>query len=231
MTDVDGTLTLDGEHFDAAVAECIARLQDDCILVGLVSGRDLPRLERIVSLVGANGPLIAENGGVARLTPAGRLVDLGYSRKPALEAVARLKMTFPEAITELDDNKNRFVDVTISSNGVPVEELKKLVPGIQLLDSGYMVHLMPEGISKGGTLMSLLPRMGLSPSAVMVFGDSPTDVSLFELFANSVLVHNPRLSTEQLQAVKGLSSYLSELPVERGFCQVANHLGKLRHQE
>jgi hydroxymethylpyrimidine pyrophosphatase-like HAD family hydrolase len=224
MTDVDGTLTLDGECFEPAVAECVLRLQADGIPVGLVSGRDLPRLEKIVSLIATEGPLIAENGGVARLTPSGPLVELGYSRQPALEAAAKLKSAFFGAIVELEDNRNRLVDVTISSDGVPVEELRKHVPGIQLLDSGYMVHLMPQGISKGRTLASLLVSMGLSPGEVLVFGDSATDISLFEFFPNSVLVHNPRLSKDQLRAVKGLASYTSDLPVEKGFCQVAEHI-------
>ncbi len=228
MTDVDGTLTSDGQHFDPAVAACVDRLQQAGISVGLVSGRDLPRLERIVSVLSTKGPLIAENGGVARLAPSGPLVDLGYSRKPALEAVKKLKASFPGAITELEDNTNRMVDVTIESNGVTVEELQRLVPGIQLLDSGYMVHLMPEGISKGGTLTSLLPKLGVSASEVAVFGDSPTDISLFEKFPNSVLVHNPRLSSSQLSEVRGCSAYRSDLPVEQGFCQVASYLVEVR---
>ena len=224
MTDVDGTLTLDGQQFDPVVAECVTLLQADGIPVGLASGRDLPRLEKIVSLIGAEGPLIAENGGVARLTPSGPLVELGYSRGPALEAVAKLKSTFCGAIVELEDNRNRRVDVTISSGGIPVEELRKHVPGIQLLDSGYMVHLMPEGISKGGTLKSLLVKMGLTADEVIVFGDSATDISLFDHFSNSVLVHNPRLSRDQLRAVDGVSTYVSDLPVEKGFCQVAEYI-------
>ena len=230
MTDVDGTLTLDGECFDPTVAECVGRLQADGVPVGLVSGRDLPRLEKIVSLIATGGPLIAENGGVARLNPGGPLVELGYSRRPALEAVAKLKLAFPGAIVELEDNKNRLVDVTISSNGVPVEELRKHVPGIQLLDSGYMVHLMPQGISKGGTLKALLARMGLAADEVIVFGDSETDVSLFDYFSNSVLVHNPRLSKDQLWKVDGLSTYASDLPVEKGFCQVAEHILAARRE-
>ncbi len=231
MTDVDGTLTSDGQHFDPAVKACVDRLQTNGILVGLVSGRDLPRLENIVTILSTKGPLIAENGGVARLTPSGPLVNLGYSRKPALEAVEKLKSSFPGAITELDDNKNRLVDVTIESNGATVLELQRVVPGIQLLDSGYMVHLMPEGISKGGTLISLLPALGLSAPEVAVFGDSPTDISLFQKFRNSVLVHNPRLSHQQLDAVSGSSAYQSDLPVEQGFCQVAAHIIRLRQRE
>ena len=206
----------------------MAGLQDAGIPVGLVSGRDLPRLEKIVLTLGTRGPLIAENGSVARLRPDGPLVDLGYSRRQALEAVAILKSVFQDAIVELEDNKNRLVDVTISSGAISVAELKKYTPGIQILDSGYMLHLMPENINKGQTLLGLLPKMGLSSDQVMVFGDSKTDLPLFRVFENSVLVHNPLLSYEQELAVQDAATYESKLPVENGFCQVVDHILRKR---
>jgi hydroxymethylpyrimidine pyrophosphatase-like HAD family hydrolase len=231
MTDVDGTLTSDGEHFEPIVAETIAGLHADGIVVGLVSGRTLPRLDRIASSLGIAGPLIAENGGVARLAPGGDLVDLGHSRDRALAAAARLRSLYPDLVRELDDNSDRLVDVTVSVDGLSVVDLKRLVPGVQLLDSGYMVHLMADGISKGATLTFLLDRIGdrrVAPGEVMVCGDSVTDVSLFQSFANSVLIHNPLLSPEQQGAVAGMAAYEAELPVEIGFVQVAKHVLQLR---
>jgi HAD superfamily hydrolase (TIGR01484 family) len=233
MTDVDGTLTLDGEHFEPLVADMMARLQADGIVVGLVSGRTLPRLEKVARLLGTRGPLIAENGGVARLVAGGALVDLGYSRGAAAAASALLRSVYPEAVRELDDNRDRLVDVTISADGVAVGDMAKHVSGIQLLDSGYMIHLMAEGISKGGTLAALINLPGgprVSPDQVMVCGDSPTDISLFRSFPNSVLIHNPSLSDGQRLAVDGIAAWEGELPVEQGFAQVAAHvLGLRRH--
>jgi hydroxymethylpyrimidine pyrophosphatase-like HAD family hydrolase len=219
MTDVDGTLTTDGDHFEPAVADSVARLQSSGIKVGLVSGRDLPRLLAIVDRLGIRGPLIAENGGVARLTPQGADLELGYSRSPAVQAVAKLKSLFPGSIIELDDNRNRKVDFTISSEAIPVDILRQHVPGLQVMDSGYMIHLMPEGISKGGTLRHVISKIGVSAGEVMVFGDSTTDLSLFLEFENSVLVHNPLLSQEQRQAVKGATAFESEMEVAQGFCE------------
>lgn len=231
MTDIDGTLTLDGEHFEPVVAVTVARLRNAGITVGLVSGRTLPRVEKVVRLLSTDGPTIAENGGVARLADDG-LLDLGYSRQPALNAVARLKELFPGRIRELEDNKDRLVDLTIDCEGLEVGELQKHVPGIYLLDSGYMVHLIPEGISKGTTLMRLLPEIGdgkLTPDDVMVFGDAPTDASLFEAFPHSVLVLNPTLPPNQIEELSALAAYSGELPVEQGFVQVATHLIDARH--
>jgi hydroxymethylpyrimidine pyrophosphatase-like HAD family hydrolase len=231
MTDVDGTLSIDGEYFSPDIVNTVMHLQGSGITVGLVSGRSLPRLKKAAILLRTNGPLVAENGGVAEIESDEQQIDLGYSREPALEAVVKLKAAFPGVIRERKDNQDRLVDVSIHSGDVTVEELRKAAPGVQIYDSGYMVHVMAVGISKGGTLMRLLERITdnpLSPDKVMVFGDSPTDVSLFQLFQNSVLIHNPKLSIEQKNAMEGSASYQSELPVEKGFIEVAEYIIKAR---
>ena len=90
MTDVDGTITTGGDSIGSAVFQVIRRLEEQGIIVGLVSGRTIPRLELLAHVLDITGPIIAENGGVAEIEVNGRLVDLGYSRQPALEALAIL---------------------------------------------------------------------------------------------------------------------------------------------
>jgi phosphoglycolate phosphatase len=231
MTDVDGTLTADGEYFNPLVVEAISRLKGNGLRVGLVSGRTLPRLKKVASLLMTDGPLIAENGGVAQIKFNESPIDLGYSRKPAIEALAKLKAAFPGKIVEREDNIFRTVDVTIRADGLSIEELRKKAPGVQISDSGYMVHIMAEDISKGGTLKRILERIGgspVSPEEIMVFGDSPTDISLFKLFPNSVLIRNSNLSSDQINIMAGAASYKSDLPVEKGFIQVIEYIVRLR---
>lgn len=231
MTDVDGTLNYGGDSVSPAVAEVISRLQEQGIIVGLASGRTLPMLESMASDLGISGPLIAENGGAAKLKANDKLMDLGYSRRSALKALDKLKTLFPDAIKEREDNKDRLVDVVIWSYGIATEELRKHLEDTQLLDSGYILHLMQKGVSKGRTLMRLLGEIGdgnLSPAEIIVFGDSITDISLFELFPHSVLIKNPELSIELSQPLQELAEYVSDLPVEEGFAEVALHIIKAR---
>jgi len=231
MTDVDGTLVSSGDSISPAVAGAISHLQEQGISVGFVSGRTLPELVSMALHLGINGPIIAENGGVARLSASGELVDLGYSRQPAFEALEKLRELFPDAISEREDNKDRTVDVVIRSQGVTPEELRRHLGGTQLLDSGYILHLMQEGISKGKTLLRLLEEMeggSLSPKEVMVIGDSLTDISLFEMFPYSVLVINPRLPAEQREMMRERARYVSSLPFDEGFVEVASHIVRAR---
>jgi len=227
MTDIDGTITQGGDSISPPVVEAIRRLEEGGIMVGLVSGRALPRLECLASDLGISGPIIAENGGIAKLKTGAELVALSYSREPALRALARLKRLFPDAIEEREDNRYRLVDVVFRAHGVATEELTRHLEDAELLDSGYILHLLQKGVSKGKTLAGLLLRIGngnLSPGEVLVFGDSCTDLSLFQLFPHSVLITNPRLPAEQRQKLQEAAEYASALPFGEGFAQVAFHI-------
>ncbi len=233
MTDVDGTLTADGEHFCSDIVNMFDRLKKYGLIIGLVSGRTLPRLQKVTRLLGTDGPLIAENGGVAQLAIGKETINLGYSRQPAFEAVAKLKTVFPAKISEREDNIYRTVDVTIDTGGLSVAELRLVAPGVQILDSGYMVHIMAETISKGGTLQRMLDQVAipsLNSNEVMVFGDSPTDISLFQYFSNSVRILNPQLSSEQQAIMTDQASYHSELAIDAGFMQVAEYIVRARKE-
>lgn len=231
MTDVDGTIIGDGDSISPAVFQAIRRLEEHSITVGLVSGRTLPELESMAGELGISGPIIAENGGVAKLKADNGLMELGYSRQPALEALAKLKTLYPNAIREREDNRERLIDVVIWAHGIKVSELREHLGETQLLDSGYILHLMQEGISKGRTLTRLLGKVAggsLSPTNVMVFGDSSTDISLFELFPHSVFIMNPKLTVQQRQGLKKIAGYMGDLPVEGGFVEVVTHIVNIR---
>jgi hydroxymethylpyrimidine pyrophosphatase-like HAD family hydrolase len=113
------------------------------------------------------------------------------------------------------------------ADGIPHEELIKRLEGVQLLDSGYMLHLIPEDVSKGKTLKRMLGLIGdgtLRPDEVMVFGDSATDVSLFTEFENSVLIVNPRLNKQQTKDIRKFAKYQSGLPFGNGFVEVVSYI-------
>lgn len=233
MTDVDGIMTATDGSLSSTAVKAIRKLEGRGIVVGLVSGRTLPGLELLCRDFGIRGPIIAENGGVAKLRVDGELVDLGYSREPALRALDKLKEAFPDVIKEREDNKDRMVDIVFWSHGVGVEQLMEHLDDTELVDSGYILHLVQKGVSKGKTLMELLDKIGdrnLSPAEIMVFGDSPTDISLFELFSNSVLIINPQLPVEQRQTLQELATYMSDLPAGEGLAEVISHITDIRER-
>ena len=231
IADVDGTLLCDGDIVSESVAKSIRSLERCGIMVGFDSGRPLTRLEPLANSLKTSGPVIAENGCVAKLTKESSLYDLGYSRQPALQILNQFKAEFKSAIREAPDFKDRMIDVGFFADNIPLEKLTKELRGVQLLDSGYMLHMIQEGVSKGKSLQRILGLIGdgtIQPKEVMVFGDSATDISLFTEFENSVLILNPRLTKPQTDCLRGLPKFQSSLSFGEGFVEVADFLIKQR---
>jgi HAD superfamily hydrolase (TIGR01484 family) len=231
MTDVDGTITDILGYVEAIAQSALRDLLDNGIMVGFVSGRTLPRLDPVALDIGINGPIIGENGGIVKLKATGVLLNLGYSREPALKDLERLKKQFPNAIAPTEDDIDRKVDVGFKVQGVATSELRKHIKESELLDSGYMLHLLQKGVSKGGTLKRILPSVcggKLSPDQVMVVGDSLTDISLFRVFPHSVFILNNRISIADRVEIEKAAEYVSGLEFGAGFARVARHILGLR---
>jgi hydroxymethylpyrimidine pyrophosphatase-like HAD family hydrolase len=228
MTDVDGTLLARGNTLSTEVAEALHALQQVGIVIGLVSGRTLSLLEVMAQELNLTGPIIAENGAIAKVSPQSEMMELGYSRQPAIDALNTLKELYPGSIREREDNSERFIDIVIWADGISIEEIRDRIKPTQLLDSGYILHLMQEGIDKGRTLVKVLDEMKeYSRNEVMVFGDSVTDQSLFELFPNNVLIVNPGLPEGQAEIIEKKAAYVSEKQYGEGFTEVALHIVNL----
>ena len=227
MTDVDGTLTSGDGSFSSKVQEAVRSLEARGIAVGLISGRSLYKLDSFAELLGVSGPIIAENGGVARINKEGKLLDLGYDQHAAREILEKLGRLYPHSIEDGEWNKQRTVDMVVRIKGINTEELKRYLGDVELLNSGYVFHLLPKGINKGSTLHKVLERAcdgQLSPTEVLVIGDAPTDLSLFEQFPNSVLVPNPSLPSENMEILLDTARYVSDSAYGEGFAEVAMHI-------
>ena len=227
MADVDGTLTDSGNDIDEKVIEAVRLIEERNIPVGLVSGRTVRMLEEVACILSCHGPIIAENGGAAKLKPGDTLIDLGYSRKPALDTLARLKEAFPGRIKERYDNSERLIDIVFRPEGVTIEDLYRVAGETQMLDSGYICHLMQKGISKGNTLLRILSNTCkgvISREDVLVIGDSLTDLSLFQMFPHSVLIPNYRMDEYTKSLLLDSASYVSSSQAGEGFAETAFHI-------
>jgi phosphoglycolate phosphatase (TIGR01487 family) len=231
MTDVDGTLTSGDGSFSSTVQGAVLSLESLGIAVGLISGRNLSRLESFAKQLNISGPIVAENGGVAKINKGGALIDLGYHQEPARKAIEKLRNLFPGTIEDGAWNKKRMVDLVIKISGIEAQELRKHLEDVELLNSGYVFHLLQKGISKGSTLLRVLKQQGegqLSKAEVLVIGDSTTDLSLFELFPHSVLIQNPSLPSEDRELLHDAAQYVSENDCGEGFAEVALYITHIR---
>ena len=244
-TDVDGTLTLEDPDtperergcIHPAAYEQIRRMSARGIPVVLVTGRPLPtveglalylglcdrgRTERGAALIAENGAVVKWNGAVHRLARA--------PRRAARAAVRELLegKPFRGRCEPAFDNALRVCDVGLHTPPDLLPRVrawfeKRPELGLQAMTSNIMSHVVCAGVSKARALHWALERMNLGARNVVVFGDSDTDVPLFEEFERSVAVAN-YFTPGRAPAHAALPAVAAAQPGGAGFAAVAARL-------
>ncbi|MEN6396054.1 MAG: phosphoglycolate phosphatase [Methanoregula sp.] len=198
LTDVDGTITDSTRKIDTGAIECIRSLVDDGIEVVLASGNTPCFMDALCKMIGTKGTFIAENGGVYRIGYTGTLHITGDQSicRAALEIV---QAHYRKKGIELDlySPTYRYADLAFART-VPVEEVRQVLSGqpVQVIDTGYAIHLQSEGISKGTALVALARDMGLSPKDFFAIGDGANDIQMLELAGRGVTIANAHPATK-----------------------------------
>jgi len=224
LTDVDGTITDPTRRIDLGAIESIRSLVDDGIEVVLASGNTSCFMDALCKTIGTRGTFIAENGGVYRIGYTGSLHvdgDQGVCRT----ALETLQTYYRKKGIELDlyNPTYRFADLAFART-VPAEEVMQVLAGqpVQVIDTGFAIHLQSEGISKGTALRALAGDMGLSPTDFFAIGDGINDARMLEWAGLGITIANAHPATKRVaadvmeeaygngfvQAVKKYRSYL-----------------------
>jgi len=199
VTDVDGTITDRRRRISTAAVEAVRTLVDAGIEVVLASGNTVCFMDGLCKMVGTDGSIIGENGGVYRRAFSGTLHIPG-DQKVCLEAFEVLKDYFDGRGIELElfGAQYRFADVAFARNIGP-DEARAVIRDhglpVRVLDTGFAIHLQPPGVSKGAALAELAREMGLSPAEMMAVGDSENDIEMLEVAGVGVAVRNAPAAT------------------------------------
>jgi hypothetical protein len=99
---------------------------------------------------------------------------------------------------------------------VPVDEVKNLLinHAVQVLDTGYAIHLQSPGVNKGTTLVALAHEMGLFPSDFLAIGDSLNDIQMLTTAGIGATVANGH------NDIKAAAQYVAEKAYGDGFVEV-----------
>jgi hypothetical protein len=212
---VDGTLTDGSRRINTAAIESIRLLLESGIEVVLASGNTACFMDALCKMVGTGGTFIAENGGVFRVGYAGSLRILG-DQTVCRKALDLVRSHYHEQGIELElySPSYRFADLAFART-VPVADVKKLLEHmpVQVLDTGFAIHLQSPGVNKGTTLVSLAREMNLSPSDFLAIGDSLNDVPMLTTAGVGVTVAN---ASPEVQA---WAEYVTEQKYGEGFVE------------
>ena len=198
LTDIDGTITDPTRRISTGSIETIRSLVDSGIEVVLASGNTSCFMDALCKMIGTKGTFIAENGGVFRVGFPGSLQIKGDQAvvKKALEV---LQTHFRASGRELElfSPTYRFADLAFART-VPVDEVKTVLRDypVQVLDTGYAIHLLSPGISKGTALVALAREMGLVPADFLAIGDSLNDIQMLKTAGIGITVANAHPDTK-----------------------------------
>lgn len=215
LTDIDGTITDSSRRINTAAVEAIRSLLDQGVEVVLASGNTSCFMDALCKMIGTQGTFIAENGGVFRVGYTGALHikgDQGICRK-ALEKVQDYYRSRGKELV-LFSPSYRFADLAFART-VPVEEVKQILRDepVNVLDTGYAIHLQSLGIDKGTALEALAREMGLIPSDFLAIGDALNDIQMLKKAGIGVTVANAHPDT------KAVVEFVSEKEYGMGFVE------------
>jgi len=215
LTDVDGTITDTGRAVSTGAIDAMRTLIARGVEVVLASGNTACFMDALSRVVGTNGTLIGENGGVYRI---GFLGDLHVTGEKAisLEALGIVENYYRlrGVGLQLYSPQYRFSDVAFART-VPAVEVRAVLSGhnVQVLDTGFAIHLQEQGVNKGRALQDLARDMGLSPKDFLAIGDGLNDVEMIRAAGTGVAVGNAH------QLAKNAADYVTEKTYGDGFIE------------
>lgn len=219
VTDIDGTITDRVRRISLPAIGAIRRLVDGGVPVVLASGNTLCFMDGIAKMVGTDGTVICENGGVWRRGFFGEPVVTGDRRVP-LAAFEALRDHYAGRGLALDPFSHglRYADVAFART-VPVDEVRTLLRDhpVRVLDTGFAFHLQQDGISKATALVALARAMGMTPADFVAIGDSENDMDMIQKAGAGAAVGNA------VPGAKAAADFVATAPFGNGFVETVDH--------
>jgi HAD superfamily hydrolase (TIGR01484 family) len=182
-TDYDGTIAHNGVVDQPTVA-ALERLRASSRRVVLVTGRELPDLQRVMPRLDLFDLVVAENGALL-YRPDTR------EERPLAEPPPR---RFIERLRELGVQPLSAGRVIVASwepnEGLVLQAIRELGLELQIIFNKGAVMVLPPGINKEGGLRAALEALGLSPHNCVAVGDAENDHAMLELSGLPVAVAN-----------------------------------------
>ncbi len=183
--DIDGTLTHKDRSIDCRAVACLRSLD---IPIVLATGNVLCFARAAAKLIGTGGQIIAENGGVVSLEYDGREYYNGD-----IDACERAFEALTEhlgAHIQKLDPEYRKTDIALRRNFAALDARQIVGKDIDVVDSGYAIHLKSKDVDKGTGLSRIAGLMGIETSDFAAIGDSENDLQLLAAAGFGVAVGN-----------------------------------------
>jgi HAD superfamily hydrolase (TIGR01484 family) len=223
-SDYDGTLAHDGV-LDEATAAALDRFRASGRRLIMVTGRELPDLKSVCSVLAKFDWIVAENGALLY-----RPSD-GFSQLLCAPASAALAQKLGEAQAQPLSVGRAIIATREPHETLVLELIKKLGLELQVIFNKGAVMVLPSGVNKATGLTCALKEMEVEPQSVVGVGDAENDHAFLSMCGLGVAVGNalPMLKERADLVVEGkrgfgvmelidriLASDLQEIPPRAG---------------
>jgi len=210
-TDYDGTIAEHG-HVDRATFEALQELKKSGRRLIMVSGRELPDLQRVFPELELFDLAVLENGGLLYEPASKTETVLGEPPPPAL--VERLRA---EGVEPLSVGRCILATWTPHEHNV-LAAIRELGLELQIIFNKGAVMVLPPGVNKASGLHAALERLGISAHNVVGVGDAENDHAFLAECGVAVAVANA------LPALKEAAEIVTEAPRGAGVAELVSAL-------
>ncbi|MDR5657087.1 phosphoglycolate phosphatase [Halodesulfurarchaeum sp. HSR-GB] len=202
--DIDGTLSRPDRSIDPRIIDALGSWPAPVIVA---TGKALPFPVALAQYSGLEPMVVAENGGIAVAEDTLQV----HGDRAAADAVAEAyqRQGHDLGFGELDlANKWRETEIAVSRES-PLEPLEAIAAehGLEVVDSEYAYHVKSPDVSKGAAFEALAAHLEFDPGTALAVGDSPNDVSLFEVAGTGVAVANATPDAKEAADIVTSGSY------------------------
>ncbi|HUC10290.1 MAG TPA: HAD-IIB family hydrolase [Stellaceae bacterium] len=182
-TDYDGTLAEDGRVAPETLSALKALHQSGRKLI-LVTGRELPELQRVFPEIGEFDLVVAENGALLYEPATTTEIALGAAPPAAFLEWLKKHDVSPLSV-------GRSIVATWEPNEKKVlQAIRELGLELQIIFNKGAVMVLPSGVNKASGLAAALDRLQLSPLNVVGIGDAENDHAFLRACGCAVAVAN-----------------------------------------
>jgi hydroxymethylpyrimidine pyrophosphatase-like HAD family hydrolase len=182
-TDYDGTIAHHG-IVDDATQEAMARIRASGRKLILVTGRELPDLQKTFPNIELFDAIVAENGALI-YQPGKRTTRLLGERPPDIFA----KSLIDQGVSPLSVGQV-IVATWQPHEQIVLETIRALGLELQVVFNKGAVMVLPSGINKAVGLRAALEDLGLSPHNAVGVGDAENDHAFLNVCECAVAVSN-----------------------------------------
>jgi len=182
-SDYDGTLAHDG-HVSESTLGAIERLKASGRKFILVTGRELPELQKTFPRLDVCDIVVVENGAVLYWPSEGREEVLGEPPPEAFIAEMVRREVKPFSCGRCIFATWKPLDAAV------LEAIQELGIGYQVILNKGAVMVLPSGINKATGLAEALKRTEISPRNIVAVGDAENDHAFLDFCGVAAAVSN-----------------------------------------